>query len=319
MSILSFIKKTISITIFFVITCNNYINAQEYEYVPFPESDAVWSEIYWKSVFEPYPRWLYNKYAIFNEDTIINGIKYHKLFHTHDTKITRGNSKFIGGIREDSLKRIIANASMFELVPEIEEVILFDFSLNIGDTITQYINDTICTNIRFELVVVDIDTLSINHTKRKVFSFNIPWTHWIEGIGSVQGLVFPSGDLPTNGISNDLVCMHQNDSLLYYYSGSGDIYYDDCIPSFVINGAILLPNPSINVYPNPITDGTAYFENLDFETFELFDFYGKLIKEENIKGVRQFELKTSGFPSGSYFYRLKSKGLLPTQGKLIIE
>ncbi len=130
----------------------NSVIAQEYHYVQFPDSNAVWSEVYWKPISEPYPRWIYNKYALFNEDTVINGITYHKLFHTNATEITKENSECIGGIREDSLKRIIANSAMFELVPEIKEVILFDFSLNVGDTINNYINDTICANVIFELV-----------------------------------------------------------------------------------------------------------------------------------------------------------------------
>ena len=63
--------------------------AQEYQYVPFPDSNAVWSEFYWSSEAPG----IYNKYALFNEDTVINNITYHKLFHTENkSEITRENS-----------------------------------------------------------------------------------------------------------------------------------------------------------------------------------------------------------------------------------
>lgn len=310
--------KTTSLILIFILNCFS-LWAQEYKYIPFPDSNAVWSEVYWKPISDPAPRWVYNQYALFNEDTIINGITYHKLFHSNSSeRISRKNSVCIGGIREDSIKRIIVNSSMFQLVPEIKEVILFDFSLNIGDTINEYINDTISANVRFKLVVKNIDTISINHTTRKVLGFDIPWTHWIEGIGSVQGLIFTSGDLPTNGMSNDLVCMHQNDTLLFYNSGSGDVYYDGCVPSFVIDDVALLPNTDIKVYPNPVTNGIVHFENLNFDTLELFDSSGNQLDTKNIKGNSCYELDVLNLPSGIYYYRLKTKGLVPTKGKLII-
>ena len=65
----------------------------------------------------------------YQEDTIINGVTYHKLFHTaNKTTITRENSVCIGGIREDGQKRIFVNSFMLQYTPEIKEVMLYDFS-----------------------------------------------------------------------------------------------------------------------------------------------------------------------------------------------
>jgi len=292
--------------------------AQEYKYVPFPDSNAVWSEVYWKPISEPYPRWVYNKYALFNEDTIINGVIYHKLFHTNASKITYENSECIGGIREDSLKRIwfkdFNKSHEYSFLNDKGEILLYSFNLNVNDTIRNFTDFTNIVGTDY-LFVTKIDTIKIENTLRKVFYFsNIIWEIWIEGIGKLKGLLFPSGGLPTNGMDNDLVCMHQNDTLLYYNSD-----YDGCVPSFVLDGVSLLANPDVKVYPNPVTNGTVYFENLDFETLELFDLHGNLIKEKNIKGFSQFELNVSDLSSGIYSYRLKTKGLVPTWGKLIIE
>ena len=314
-------KTFLAITVFCLLLSFVFVTqAQQYNYIPFPDSNAVWSEVYWKPVSEPCPRWVYNKYALFNEDTIINGIKYHKLYHTNNTEITVENSVCIGGIREDSLKRVYVNSSIFQVVPEIKEVLLYDFSLNEGDTLFNEYSSEICTNCFgiFE-VVSNIDTIKINNKYKKVITFNNPnKVTWIEGIGNLQGLLQCWPDWPTNGMGNDLVCMHQNDTLLYYYSGNQFVHYDNCVPSFVIDDITLFANPDVKVYPNPVKGESVCFENLDFETLELFDIKGNLINKDNILGLTIFELKTSCLPPGIYSYQLKTRGLVPTMGKLVI-
>lgn len=293
------------------------VKAQQYHYVPFPDSNAVWSEVFWKSYFDPPPPWVYNQYALFNEDTVINGITYHKLFHSNACEITLENSECIGGIREDSLKRIWVNGNLFPF-PDRHIRLLFDFSLYEGDTLWMDENFYNCT-CNF-LSIKNIDTISIHNSLRKVFYFNeSDQIIWIEGIGNLQGLTWCTPSWPTNGVRNDLVCMHQNDTLLYYYSGTQNIPYDDCVPSFVIDGVSILANHDIKVYPNPTKTGIVYFENLDFENLELFDLNGNLMREETIRGLIVFELKIPGFPPGIYTYRLTTKGLVPTQGKLVVQ
>lgn len=295
------------------------ISAQEYQYVPFPDSNAVWSEVYWKPISEPCPLWVYNKYALFNEDTILNGITYHKLFHTNDSKITRENSIFVGGLREENRRVYIKYGKSF--VPDEpfykKEFLLYDFSLYKGDTIWAN-TDMIDISPLEYLVVKDIDTILVDEILRKVYSFNsVPWVFWIEGIGNVKGLLFTSGDLPTNGMDNDLVCFHQNDTLLYHYSGAENAY-DGCVPSFVLNDVSILPNPEVKVYPNPATGELVYFEGLDFEKLDLYDNNGNLIISKNVNGFDKYALDIFRFTPGVYFYQLKKQGLLPTGGKLII-
>jgi hypothetical protein len=306
-----------NLTLIFILICLA-LSAQEYKYVPFPDSNAVWSEVYWKPISQPDPRWIYNQFALFNEDTVINGITYHKLFHTNaSAKITHDNSVFIGGIREDGNKRVFIkyddkfkpNEPYYK-----KEFLLYNFGLSIGDTIWHEKDKIEISPFKF-IVVKAIDTIQIYNSKRKIFSFlKPPWVYWIEGIGNVKGLLFTSGDLPTNGMNNDLVCMHQNDSLMYYNKA-----YDGCVPQFVIDDVVLFPNPDIKIYPNPVTRGTVFFENLEFETLELYDLFGKLIRFENIKGISCYELDVLNLPPGIYYYRLKTKGLVPTKGKLIIQ
>lgn len=297
-------------------------NDENYKYIPFPDSNAVWSETYWRSISdETCPNWVYNKYALFNEDTIINGISYHKIYHTNQSEITKENSNVIGGIREDSLKRIYCYFFDFShtMTPPYiysnEEIKLYDFNINIGDTIKN-----VCFMRDYEkLIVKQIDTIKINNTLRKMYSFDpIPWVHWIEGIGNSKGLLFYSGDLPTNGMDNDLICMHENDTLQYYYSGPNNLY-DDCVPSAVLDDVNNLSLPDYNVYPNPVINGKVNFNNLYFDTIELFSTDGLLINTYDIHGMTSFSLDVSHLSRGIYIYKLKLKGFLPVNGKLLVK
>ena len=124
------------------IQINFIVPGQEYEYVPFPTRNAVWSEMYWRPLSDnASPRWVYNKYALFDEDTVINGFTYHKIYHTHESEITKENSTLIGGIREDNFKNIYCYFFEYSYAMELpylyvnEEVKMYDFNIDIGDTI----------------------------------------------------------------------------------------------------------------------------------------------------------------------------------------
>jgi hypothetical protein len=298
------------------------VNAQEYHYVPFPTSNAVWSEMYWRPFSDEVShRWVYNQFALFDEDTLINGELYHKLYHTHSSKITPKNSTCIGGIREDSTKSVYCYFFNFSYTMEPfymysnEEKKLYDFNVQLGDTI-KTLNFLLSS---MYLVVKKIDSLIINNTVRKVYSFDpIPWVYWIEGIGNVKGLLFTSGDLPTNGMDNDLICMHHNDTLLYYYPGPDSIY-DDCVPTAVLDGVSLLPMNDIKVYPNPVSTGNVCFENLEYDQLELFDTNGRSVATYGITGQTSFMVDVSPLPRGIYNYRLWSKGFIPVCGKLVVK
>lgn len=313
--------KTYFVSILILICID--VSAQDYKYVQFPDSSAVWSEMYWGSDTPNE----FRQYALFNEDTLINGLLYHKIFYNVNlSTITLKNSRSVGAIREDEHKRVWAtNLKTVHIDPgnlnENGEIMLYDFSLQVGDTIwakRDHANIGVGDykiGVGYYLVVSQIDSLKIHKSIRKVFSFE-QYLHvkWIEGIGNIQGLVFPYGSLTTGGENNRLICMHQNDTLIYMDSND-----EDCVPQFVIDGIDIFPNKEIKVYPNPVINGTVYFESLDSETLELYDSNGILKRFENIKGIDSYELNVLNLPPGTYYYSLKTKGLVPTKGKLILQ
>src|SRR6056297_3664257 len=135
------IKKQILVPIVFIVLATIQLQAQgEYEYTPFPDSNAIWSEVYRAPVSENYEK-DYHVLALFNEDTVINSIEYHKLFRLYDTVLNREKAEYLGGIREDSLNRVyykglnLYEDYLYMDTNQTGEVLLYDFSLEIGDTL----------------------------------------------------------------------------------------------------------------------------------------------------------------------------------------
>jgi hypothetical protein len=80
-----------------------------------------------------------------------------------------------------------------------------------------------------------------------------------------------------------------------------------------------LPVTSIKVYPNPVTEGMVFFENLDYEILELFDSDGCRLSSYDISGRAAYSIDVKQFPHGVYVYQLKTKDFLPVCGKIIVK
>jgi hypothetical protein len=115
--------------------------SQEYQYVPFPDSGAIWSEVYYPETDGNVPssESIFERFALSGEDTIMNEKLYKKLFIFYDSVFNKNKASCVGGIREDSLKRIYYCGSIIHdckpMVTEYSEILLYDFSLNLGDSL----------------------------------------------------------------------------------------------------------------------------------------------------------------------------------------
>jgi len=289
--------------------------AQEYQYVPFPDSGAVWSEMY-NPPMDDGPT-TYENFTLTGEDTLINELSYKKLYIFYDSVFNKSKALCVGGIREDDQKRVYYNGENIHSFKPIKnktsEVLLYDFSASIGDTIKN-------GNFYWEdyLVVKEIDTIQIGNTLRRVYQFlNISWVKWIEGIGNIKGLLFTSGALPTNGVNGDLICFLQNDEVFYHT----DIeYYTDCFPSSVGISNSKLKDFDVMVCPNPVTGNSIRFKWSNIlKTLELFNFNGVLIENINVAGQNQLEYPAESLQPGLYFYRATGSGGSVQTGKFEIK
>lgn len=296
--------------------------SQEYQYIPFPDSGAVWSEVYNPAHDEENPVWdVYERFALSGEDTIIKNLSYKKLYLFYDTIFDKKKSLYMGGIREDNEKHIyyigdsihwLKPFNSFNDYNKEKEFLLYDFSLEIGDTLWEGNN-----NIFGKLIVEDIDTIQIENTLRKKFYFNYFWVEWIEGIGSLRGLLFAASDIPTGSSypNNSLICFLQNNQVLYH-----EEHFIDCFPTTVSVETKQI-NINIQVSPNPTNKIIIRFEwgNDKIETIDIFDLKGSLIKSISVTGKTLIEYSTEKLLPGIYLYKAVGLNNSTQTGKFVIQ
>ncbi len=161
-------------------------------------NNSSWCEAVNSGFGIPIDYFLYNQ----SNDTVINTKTYAKIFSTGN------NSTFF--VREDTIAKkvyIKSNATA-------SEVILYDFSLNVGDTLyAQY-----GWGAGYKLIVRTIDTVTILAGQRREFylsdtSGNVFYTA-IESVGSVNDPFLNNG-YPPGDPQYNLVCSYQNYTQVY--------------------------------------------------------------------------------------------------------
>ena len=298
-------KKIILFITFIIIYGSNYSQT----YYPFPDSNAVWSEI--NGLNDP-PWRIYHLFGLLNQDTVIDSIKYNKLFSFSDTIFIEENANYIGGIREDSLKRVyykgknVFESYIYDSHPD-EEKLLYDFALNVGDTFK--LNQSYAFFEENFLIVSKIDSLLINNKYRRRINFGHDSTNlievWVEGIGNIpRGLLYTSDpSMATCDFNNTLICYKQNDTLLYMDSTYSKCYfYYDAIKENKIF------EKNIKIFPNPVTDISIldFSKFNDIEFINIYSLEGTLVKQINTKGKNKIIINRKDYLPGMYFYRAKS-------------
>jgi hypothetical protein len=300
---------------FLFFTCQLALSQTEYEYTPFPDSNAIWSEVCRAPVSENYEL-DYHVLALFNEDTVINSIEYHKLFRLYDTVLNRKKAEYIGGIREDSLQRVyykglnLYKDYLYMNTNENGEVLLYDFSLQVGDSLY---GGNFMLSYEY-LVVEDIDTVTICGEYRKRFHFQYSWQKWIEGIGNINGLLFVSGTIPTNGVKNTLICFKKQ-GICEYSSPE----YESCYPGPLVGINEPSSKSGVEIYPNPAGELLHFRTRKTYSMLCIYDLQGKKQKAINIPKEKNFSIRVSAFPPGLYFYRLTGASGYADTGKFIVK
>ncbi|MBN1186131.1 MAG: T9SS type A sorting domain-containing protein [Bacteroidales bacterium] len=308
------------LSLLLIIVFNTSLAAQEYSYVSFPDSGAIWSEVYYPPFSSEIPHIL-ERFAVNGEDTVINSLTYKKLYIFYDTVFNKENARYVGGIREDSAKRVyyIADTIIHDFKPDAialtpgQEMLLYDFSVNVGDTLWEgnfYPIDE-------WLVVNKIDSFLIKKKYRKRIHFEyITSVKWIEGIGNIRGLLFTSGATPTNGLYNDLICFKQNDSILYFNEN-----YTDCIPAITYDANEECLPLDIILYPNPVKDNLIRldFGNNMILSIKIIDCKGMVIDSKSNNNNPCFSLSTEKYSPGIYFYIATNALGIAYTGKFVVQ
>jgi len=270
------------------------INAFSQEYHRFPTSNALWQHIVTQSMVPPHEWTIIDSLG---QEIIIDSTVYTELYR---------EEYIIGAIREDTIEKKIYFHNFGN------EIILYDFTLEVGDTINY------TTNLHYTLdyfkVVDSIDSVNVNgqfHRRWYLTNSLAGLTDiWIEGIGSVYryGLLYPNDpDIVLDGSIPYFGCF-SNDTIIYVNENSCD--YSCPCESWIVKLFEEQPNKEhVDIFPIPFEDFIIIDlkQNLnEYTNVQIFTTDSRLIYTENINYHKSIYIGTSIFSSGLHIVKLSN-------------
>lgn len=274
------------------------LGAWEQDYIPFPVSNATWYQYYYPDYYwEPGRQPRYLVHGLRDQDTTVQYNLYRKLYYFRNDLLDPMEATCVGAIRETEDKKVYYRnfGEMNYPVPDTGEILLYDFDVRTGDTIRgNYYSGT------EYLVVSGFDAVLINGEYRKRILFkDFVYSTWIMGMGNERGLLFPSGDLPTNGMWGDLVCFYQDGEKIFHNES-----YQNCYepPSGTAN--MEYGQQGVKVFPNPCHGDFINIKAAEpLKEIMLTDAAGKIIRFYRIPGEYKSRIPVSGLEGGLFFLR----------------
>lgn len=291
-------------------------------YIPIPDTLAVWRQSFGGGGGPG--QVIYLKEQIFTAEKVtIASFTYTALRKTGHRKPNYSSPQLFGFT--DTLfgyfrNDISAQQVLFRYnLNDTSDRILYDFSLNIGDTIPSTWIGNNWLN-----VIDSIDTVWMFGTPRKRLLFydysGIPFATGaiIEGVGSIHGF---AADLtvPLEPTWSDLECFSFKDSAYSefaappdfkhpVYSGSSCWLYSE-IKEFENHS-------SITTFPNPFSNQlNISFEDNEQTTISLYNFLGQLVLQQTF--TNNTTVNTAQLAEGIYIYELRNEAGTVKTGKVV--
>lgn len=238
-------------------------NVHSTSYYQFPETNATWNFHF--TLIGMTSSGADEDYSIsISGDTTINALTYHKLTTPFANTIALIGYK--GAIRQD----ITAKKIYFLPRTETTEQLLYDFTLQVGDTVKGYIQ----ANLSQKDTIKSIDSVLVGNSYRKRWLVNSNYNiYFIEGIGSTYGLIEQSPGSTPDFPDFSINCFREN---------SQTLYPDSQTNCELINSVKRIDTNSnqIRVSPNSQSGSfTITFDNSDIIEIKLIDLSGKVIFE----------------------------------------
>ena len=263
-------------------------------YFPFPDNNAQWNihmlQMGWPPVEENYS-------IIMSGDTLINGLLYQKVSIVNPVW-------YKGAIRQDSINR-----KVFIIPPAaLTEELLYDFTMQVGDTVQGYIETYHARD-----VVESIDTVLVGNNYRKRWKINSGYNiYFIEGVGSTYGLVEPSPGTIVDAPDFSISCFRQNNITIYPDTVSSCELITSVKP-------VEAQNDQLKMYPNP-SHGSITIEfdkSMNIKEIRLTDLPGKIILEQQTGSRTKMEI--TNLQNGLYILTVIDKDNYLTNKKIIID
>jgi hypothetical protein len=290
-------KKLLYLFLFSII-----VQSSQAQYQPLPMQNAEWYQDGGIALLSC-PTCTFVNYKYYTDgDTLINAQTYVKIKKLEVPSINDVSlyPAYTGAIRQDTLNKKI----YVVLTDSTTEHILYDFSLQVGDTNNSVLHTLAsdCLGYNTETLYL-IDTIQVNGNDHRVFHFQGSCTangvNYIEGIGSDFGLLFP--DLMDMEESH-LNCLKINNQPYYPYANA------NCtLPNTIsVNNLDLLLD--IRVFPNPTSESLSISlpENSLKTDGRLFYQTGKEVLRFNLFGGDN-QLDVRELKSGIYTLKIDNQ------------
>ncbi len=296
----------ITITITFIISNSSF--GQSYH--PLPDSNAKWCIIHNYGVIPPPFHWYTNYWeTYYSGDTTIANREYKKIekteYNVFCLNTIINGPHYIGAIRDDTIKKQV----FYIPTGNSEEELIYDFTLESGDTLFSYLN------WNQPLIVDFIDSVVISSEYHKRIVFQYYEAEIIEGIGSRTGLL------------EELIAFERGSYLCGLYIGNTFIFpenpcnlsaTDTCLTSnieFQVNDSefSIFPNPTIN----QLQIKTSSELLLGKPRLKIISTSGKIYKSLTLTNeITKIDL--NDFMTGFYIVRIITENKIVLNKKLII-
>jgi len=254
-----------------------------------------------------------------SNDTLIENVNYKKLmceiFSAEKNNEIVSNIVYAAAIRED-----IDNQTVYVRFPNQDELLLYNFNPQIGDTIFVDERSDMEKIVRY---VKEIDVYNINGYSGKkisvcdttfIIEYNRPGNYyytkkwetftdeWYEGIGSLKNLL-------ALNYNNDfaifydyasldgtkLLCFWNHDVLIYQ-----DEWREECVYAYTVGIEDISDDKKIAIYQTPNNGELTIDSDLDISTIQIYNLSGNKITETTRKNIN-----AANFPNGVYLIRVQ--------------
>jgi len=314
---------------------NKNLNAQHY--YPIPESNARWMIIYadpnpppWMPQIYSYHNYYLNGAIVDGKiqkkgstDTIINGIKYIRVWSD-----CMGQSP-IGYFRQDTVSK-----KVYGLLDSSQtELLLFDYSLKVGDTLISYSShcgelwETDSFHTHGVVYYVDSILLLDNSYRKNIWlaSQAIHQANLIEGIGSTAGLLqgVYLGEFEFGGW--DLGCMDYNGKVLYQmnyvnkpYANCDDWFNDNY--SGIGLDSVETNSEKVFIFYNQSNDLVFNLSEIKNSALvlEIYTMHGQMIRTYKIQNMDQIVIPRKYLDTGVYLYQITKQSAKSLTGKFYV-
>jgi hypothetical protein len=201
---------------------------------------------------------------------------------------------------------------VFIIVPNSSsELLLYDFTKNVGDTVEVYGLGLNYPN-SIKLKIDSISSTIINGVARKTYKFNANGSYhtdeyWYEGIGSSFGFLTPFLSVSDNIFS--LKCNAKNDTLYYLRNSIGNFLCSPVEPNNSCEYTQIATSindfsaeSSFTIFPNPSNDKINVQTDLKINNIIIFNSIGQEVRTTKNKLIDIYNLE-----KGFYFIRLTTE------------